>query len=123
MPYTMVGDAAFLLKTCIMRPYPSHNNPRERRVFNCCLMRAWMVLEIAFDVLASRWRILYRRINLLPHKVDTLVTTACILHNFLLRPSKNQTLLEERGTGVGMVGNRGSQKAYVVRDKFCWYFN
>ena len=58
-----------------------------------------MVVENAFGILASWWRIFHRSINLHPQNVDTLVTTICILHTFLLPPSENVRLLEEAGGG------------------------
>ncbi|KAL7400651.1 hypothetical protein ABVT39_015513 [Epinephelus coioides] len=128
MPFTVIGDAAFPLKTHLMRPYPGRDIFRERRIFNYRLSWARNVVENAFGILASRWRIFLRRIYLHPKKVDAIVLTACILHNFLLKPSENQRWLEEQeGNQLEdverMGGNRGGQAAYAVRDKLCQYFN
>ena len=95
VPHVMVGDAAFPLKPYLMRPYPGQNLTHQKRIFNYRLSRARMVVENAFGILSSRWRILHRRINLHPQNVDTLVFAACILHNFLLFPRENVRLLEE----------------------------
>uniref|UniRef100_A0A8C9XPS4 DDE Tnp4 domain-containing protein n=1 Tax=Sander lucioperca TaxID=283035 RepID=A0A8C9XPS4_SANLU len=89
VPHVMVGDAAFPLK-------------------------ARMVVENAFGILASRWRIFHRGINLHPKNVDTLVVAACILHNFLLAPSENVRLLEEAdelGRHMAPVRNMGGNRA------------
>ncbi|KAK0156284.1 Protein ALP1-like [Merluccius polli] len=91
----MVGDAAFPLKLYLMRPYPGQNLTHQKRIFNYRLSRARMVVENAFGILSSRWRVLHRRINLHPQNVDTLVLAACILHNFLLAPRENVRMLEE----------------------------
>ncbi|KAJ4944617.1 hypothetical protein JOQ06_013160, partial [Pogonophryne albipinna] len=95
MPFVMVGDAAFPLKPYLMRPYPGQNLTHQKRIFNDKLSRARMVVENAFRILASRWRIFHRRINLHSKNVATLVVAGCILHNFLLAPSENQRLLDE----------------------------
>ncbi|KAJ4939354.1 hypothetical protein JOQ06_028803 [Pogonophryne albipinna] len=95
MPFVMVGDAAFPLKPYLRRPYPGKNLTQQKRILNYRLSRARMVVENAFGILASRWRIFYRRINLHPKNVDKLVVAACILHNFLLAPVENQRLLDE----------------------------
>jgi len=95
MPFVMVGDAAFPLKPYLMRPSPGHKFTHQKRIFNYRLSRARMVVENAFGILASRWRIFHRRINLHPRNVDTVVVASCILHNFLLSPSENQRLLDE----------------------------
>uniref|UniRef100_A0A8D3C299 DDE Tnp4 domain-containing protein n=1 Tax=Scophthalmus maximus TaxID=52904 RepID=A0A8D3C299_SCOMX len=95
VPHVMVGDAAFPLKPYSMRPYPGHNLIARKRIFNYRLSRARMVVENAFGILASLWRIFHRRINLHPQNVDRLAVAACILHNFLLAPGENVRLLEE----------------------------
>lgn len=112
-----------------MRPSPRANLSYKKRIFNYRLSRARMVVENAFGILSSRWRIFLNRINLQPKNVDTLVMAACILHNFLLVPSKNQRLLDE-AEQVGrhmapvrnMGGNRASTEACNVREVFCTYF-
>ncbi|KAJ4922211.1 hypothetical protein JOQ06_026119 [Pogonophryne albipinna] len=130
MPFVMVGDAAFPLKPYLMRPYPGKNLTYQKRIFNYRLSRARMVVENAFGILAARWRIFHRRINLHPKNVDTLVVAGCILHNFLLAPSENQSLLdEEEQQGIHMApvrnmgGNRPSREACDVREAFCTFFN
>ncbi|XP_033945025.2 uncharacterized protein [Pseudochaenichthys georgianus] len=130
MPFVMVGDAAFPLKPYLMRPYPGKNLTQQKRILNYRLSRARMVVENAFGILASRWRIFHHRINLHPKNVDKLVVAACILHNFLLAPSENQRLLDEeeqQGRHMAPVrnmgGNRASREACNVREAFCTFFN
>ena len=48
LPYTFVGDAGFPLMTNLLRPFPGHHVPLERRVFNYRLSRARLVIECAF---------------------------------------------------------------------------
>lgn len=129
VPYVMVGDAAFPLKTYLMRPYPGKNLSHDKRIFNYRLSRARMVVENALGILASRWRVFYSRINLHPKHVDTLVVAACILHNFLLDPNENVQLLdeaEELGRCMSVVGNMGgnraSREALGVRECFTTFF-
>lgn len=129
MPYTMVGDAAFPLKTYLMRPFPGNRIPRWRKIFNYRLSRARMVVECAFGILASRWRVLHTRMNVQPENADSIVIAACILHNFLINPAENQRWLdetEERGDVLqsvqNMGGNRGSREAYDVREQLCTFF-
>lgn len=129
MPYTMVGDAAFPLKTYLMSPFPGNRIPRWRGIFNYRLSRARMVVECAFGILSSRWRVLYTRMNVKPENADCIVTAACILHNYLTTPSESQRWLdeaEERGEVLpavrNMCGNRGCREAYDVREKLCTFF-
>uniref|UniRef100_A0A8C9XKI1 DDE Tnp4 domain-containing protein n=1 Tax=Sander lucioperca TaxID=283035 RepID=A0A8C9XKI1_SANLU len=123
VPHVMVGDAAFPLKPYLMRPYPGQNLIHRKRIFNYRLSRARMVVENAFGILASRWRIFHRGINLHPKNVDTLVVAACILHNFLLAPSENVRLLEEAeelGRHMAPVRNMGGNRA--SRESFATFF-
>ncbi|KAK5931211.1 hypothetical protein CgunFtcFv8_027378 [Champsocephalus gunnari] len=127
MPFVMVGDAAFPLKPYLMRPYPGKNLTHQKSIFNYRLSRARMVVENAFGILASRWRIFPRRINPLPKNVDTLVVAGCILHNFLLVPSENQRLLDEaeqqgRHMAQGDTWEETTD-ACNVREAFCTFFN
>ncbi|KAK7896163.1 hypothetical protein WMY93_021488 [Mugilogobius chulae] len=129
-PFVMVGDAAYPLKTYLMRPYAVQNLNHDKRIFNYRLSRARMAVERTFGILSSRWRILLRDINLTPKHVDTLVVAACILHNFLHNPRENQAWLddfEEQGQHMEPAGNmgprRGTGPAYATRELYTTYFN
>ncbi|KAK8787435.1 hypothetical protein V5799_022789 [Amblyomma americanum] len=55
-----------------------------KRIFNYRLSRARRCVENAFGVMASRFRIFRRVINLLPENADYVVMASCVLHNFLV---------------------------------------
>ena len=61
-PYFFVGDAAFPLKTYMLRPYPGKYLPDEERVFNYRLSRARRVIENTFGILVTKFRIFRRPI-------------------------------------------------------------
>ncbi|XP_043220538.1 protein ALP1-like [Amphibalanus amphitrite] len=87
--YVLVGDEAFPLKTCLMRPYPGRNmadaNRHTRQVFNYRLSRGRRVVENAFGILVVKWRIFRQPIIADVGTVDVIVKAATVLHNFLRR--------------------------------------
>ncbi|XP_036141683.1 protein ALP1-like [Monomorium pharaonis] len=85
MPYVIVADDAFPLKTNIMKPYPGRNLTNEKKIFNYRLSKARRTVENAFGIMANRFRILLNTIPLSVEKVELITYTCCILHNFLLQ--------------------------------------
>ena len=59
LPYVVVVDDGFSLKTFMMKPYASKNLCTEKRVFNYHLRRARRVVENAFGILVNRFRIFF----------------------------------------------------------------
>lgn len=57
LPYTFIGDQAFPLMVNLMKPYPDKNITRKEKIFNYRLSRARRVVENAFGILASRFRV------------------------------------------------------------------
>lgn len=84
VPYVIVADDAFALKPYLMKPYPFRNQPGINRIYNYRLSRARRIVENVFGIIATRFRILRKPIPLAPAKVKTIVTTICVLHNFLM---------------------------------------
>ncbi|KAM4049006.1 uncharacterized protein ACNLHF_001716 [Anomaloglossus baeobatrachus] len=81
--FVFVGDEAFPLKINLLRPYPQNTLNAQRTVFNYRLSLARRVVESAFGILASRFRIFHTAINLKIKTIDKVVLACCVLHNFL----------------------------------------
>ena len=83
LPYVFVGDAAFPLKTYMVRPYPGRFLEEDRQIFNYRLSRARHVIENTFGILTTKFRIFRRPIIAHPEKVTQITKAACVLHNYL----------------------------------------
>ena len=95
-PYMFVGDEAFPLKECLQRPYPGRNLTERKRIFNYRLSRARRTIENTFGILAARWRVFHRPINVTPEKAADIVKATCCLHNFLKVDESRQFLPTRR---------------------------
>lgn len=141
----IVGDDAFPLKNYLMKPYSQRNLTYDEKVLNYRLSRCRRVVENAFGILVSRFRIFEKPIACNVTTVDRIVYAACTLHNWL-RYNSTSTYLpngavdtEDTNTGeviqgtwrsesTGLKGighfstNYYSKQAKSIRDEFRRYF-
>ena len=83
-PYVFVGEDAFPLKPCLIKPYPRENISIEERIYNYRISRARRIVENGFGIATSRFRVFHRPMC---ENVDTTVavTKAVIaVHNLLM---------------------------------------
>lgn len=85
--FVFVADEAFSLHKHIIKPYSQRNLTYERRIYNYRLSRARNVVENAFGIMSSRFRILRTDINISPEKINYVISAICVLHNFLRKNS------------------------------------
>ncbi|XP_031359284.1 protein ALP1-like [Photinus pyralis] len=114
-PYVFVADDAFPLMKNIMKPYTgSWEKGTKERAFNYRLSRARRIVENAFGILSSVFRVFRKPMLLNPDKA-TLVVLACLyLHNFL-RNRKNYNNFTEK-SGVEKKSTQGND--YQERSAF-----
>ena len=133
LPYVVVGDDAFPLKTYIMKPYALRNFTVEKRILNYHLSRARRIVENVFGIFANRFRIFLLQ-SVAPENTIKIVLASCVLHNYLRTESPDRYTppgfcdVESTETGqfeplVQQGGNRYSSSAMEVRGKYCKYFN
>lgn len=142
LPYVIVGDEAFPLMTCLMRPYPgrgSGNLPLSAKIYNYRyylfistlkrvvnnplsdifrLSRARRVIENAFGILSARWGIFQSEIKALPDSA-ALYTNAClVLHNMLIMRNPwycTTSYTDREVTGTLVPANVGTQHSGLIR--------
>lgn len=128
LPYVFVGDEAFALHQNLLRPYNSQQLDAEKSVFNYRLTRARRYVECTFGILANKWRIFHRPLNVsLDLSVD-IVKACCLLQNFIHK---------EEGTRMASINGYGELQELLplgpveivpttakdIRDKYKEYFN
>lgn len=83
VPYFLVGDDAFSLKTYMMKPYGARNLDRDYRIYNYRLSRSRRVVENAFGILANRFQVLLSTMQHHPDTVRLIVKACVLLHNLM----------------------------------------
>ncbi|KAF0752545.1 protein ALP1-like [Aphis craccivora] len=82
-PHMIVGDEAFGLSHHVLRPYGGKNLTKKKRICNYRLSEARLYIECAFRILANKWRIFHRPINVNIDFTEDIIKACCILHNFV----------------------------------------
>ena len=141
LPHVIIADEAFPLKPTIMHPYPrgknAHRLAQEKQIFNLRLSRARRIVENAFGILAQRFRLYNRHLQLNVENMDKVVKASCVLHNYLrdnrdinatnaiVNPDR-QDYLGSNGAILNLhdlPGYRSATEAQQIREQFKLYFN
>ncbi|XP_045127387.1 uncharacterized protein LOC123513957 [Portunus trituberculatus] len=85
IPFHLIGDDAFALKTWLMKLYAHLSQIHNERVFSYRLSHARRVVENAFGILHQRWRIFSTTLLVRPRVVCLTTICACLLHNLQLQ--------------------------------------
>ncbi|XP_050310637.1 uncharacterized protein LOC126746421 [Anthonomus grandis grandis] len=133
-PCVLIGDEAFALTSFLMRPFPyrlSRHDIRKEK-YNKRLCRVRRVVENAFGILAQKWRLFYRPLEL---KVETsikVIKATCVLHNYLRTEKRDllfSHLLEDAEPIIGALdplpadGRRATNYSFQIRENFVNFFN
>ena len=83
VPYFILADVVFALKTWLMKPYGRRMLTREERTANYRISRGRRVVENAFVIMTSRFRVLLTTMEQPPETVRDVVLTCAVLLNIL----------------------------------------
>ena len=83
IPFSLVADDAFPLRTYMVKPYSARRLSHEERIYNYRCSRGRRVVENGFGILANRFRCLLSTIGTSP-AISRKITMACLcLHNLM----------------------------------------
>jgi hypothetical protein len=125
MPFVFVADEAFALGEHMLRPYGRQNLNEVRKIFNYRLTRARRMVECAFGMMASKWRILHRPLDVNLSFCNSIIAACCVLHNYVRqRDGVNfeDTLYECPLQSINSTKVRSSRAGTTTRDYFAKYF-
>lgn len=83
IPFYIVADDAFALKTWLIKPYSHQSQVHNEKIYSYRLSRARRVVENAFGILQMRLRIFITTIQLEPSIVKLLTMCGYVLHNLI----------------------------------------
>ena len=83
VPYFILADDAFALKSWLVKPYGRKMLTREERIVNYRISRGKRIVENAFGILVSRFRVMLITIELPTETVRKVVFTCVVLHKIL----------------------------------------
>lgn len=125
LPHVFVADDAFGLSKHIMCPYVGKILPHSKRILNYRLSRARRFIECTFGILANKWRIFHRPLNVSLDLANSIVLACCLLHNFVRQRDGyrfEDTLHVAPFVDLDLVAPRPNMYAKEVRDRFARYF-
>ena len=85
IPFMIVGDEAFPLKSYLMRPFAARTLNDARRIYNYRHSRARRSVECAFGILAKKFEVFQRPMRLQPDKAVVVTNAGTVLHNYVRR--------------------------------------
>uniref|UniRef100_A0A2S2PQM4 DDE Tnp4 domain-containing protein n=1 Tax=Schizaphis graminum TaxID=13262 RepID=A0A2S2PQM4_SCHGA len=97
----------------------------KKRIFNYRLSRARRYIECTFGILANKWRIFHRPINVNTDFAEDIIKACCILHNFVIeRDGYNfeHTLTDELNSLQQQENVQGGVVTNTIRDHFSTHF-
>jgi hypothetical protein len=138
IPFHLIADDAFALRSWLMKPYPQRGLTYRQRIFNYRLSRARRVVENAFGILSHRFRCMLSPMQQTPKTVGLITLACCVLHNLLLTRNPAQAVDVDREDAdtdatwrsdpvlaemMAQAGNTGTRAGKAQRDYLAEYYS
>ncbi|XP_065204101.1 uncharacterized protein LOC135834190 [Planococcus citri] len=126
-PFVFLGDKAYPLLPNLMRPFPKASLTPETKYYNDRHSSARKTIECTFGILAAKWRLLWKPIEVEPKHADNIVKCMCVLHNLIIDidgPPQidSGSRLSTSQTGRRNLHNSSDRIAQRIREMFKNYF-
>ena len=84
--YKLIEDVVYLMRLCIYSPFKREKASlsREKQYWNFIQSSTRMAVEHSFGMLKGRWRVLFKKIDMLLRSIPGMVTACLCLHNLCL---------------------------------------
>ena len=135
MPFVILGDEAYPLKTYLTKPFARKDLSCEERVVNYRLSRARRCVECAVGILTAKWRLLNKARETNVNRTERTARCSCLLRNIITDnegTTHDHSVLQEtsqihgsrqaRTNVSGRSFSRSSKGATDVRNAFKAYF-
>lgn len=130
IPYVFVADEAFSLSQETLRPYSGNQLTDKKKIFNYRRCRARRYIECTLGILAKKWRIFHKPLNVSIEFAEIITRACCVLHNFVRKRDGNRSheryAIPNDKTGLENIllaeNVQGGRTANKVRDAFASYF-
>ena len=84
MPLVTIGDSAFPRFPCLLQGFSTNTNNSKEKLYNLKFKSARVVTENAYEMLKSRWRILYKKTEMKTYNLKHIVMAWVMLHNLCI---------------------------------------
>lgn len=125
MPFCLVADEAFGLSRHILRPFGKKTLTPMKKIYNRRQTTARRMVECTFGILANKWRIFHRPIDVSIDFCDTIIKSCCLLHNFVRKRDGinfTDTAYECPLQSVNIEPHDRTISAVNIRNYFATYF-
>lgn len=128
LPYVIIGDEAFGLSKHVLRPYArTISLSYTKKIFNYRLSRARRYIEATFGIMANKFRILHRPLNVSTAHGVSVVKAICILHNFIraregTKDNNDAVILPRHIRNIRNGFANNDTQGSMIRDQYADYF-